>query len=364
MQHEYNLTPRDLIGMRAAAGEIGIEIELEGRGLPRQIDREGVWTHHDDGSLRNGGAEYVLTVPVARDRVRAALELIPPALAKSTPNASHRTSVHVHVNVQNMTFREIFSYMTVYYIFEDYLVDWCGEDRVGNLFCLRLRDAEWMLHHIRQCVRDNDLRAIPQDNVRYSALNVLAAFRYGSLEFRSLRGTTDIDLIERWVNILLKIKDFSARFERPSDVMVEFSRMGEREFARECFGEEILREIGYPKHSYDIWHTVRLAQDLAYACPRGWEIQKVTKKAKTPRVDNGVRYEGIVFDDEADGVRVALNNAGIRNNPWVGGGIELGRMRIIRNRDGQTEARRVAPGEIGPGLRYEINRLDEIEEVR
>ncbi len=61
---------------------------------------------------------------------------------------SGRAGVHVHVNCQELNIIQLYNFITLYLIFEDSLVKWCGPDRVGNLFCLRAKDAEWLLFNL------------------------------------------------------------------------------------------------------------------------------------------------------------------------------------------------------------------------
>ena len=65
---------RELIGCRDAAGEVGIEIELEGHGLPR-MDFE-YWRAERDGSLRGEAVELVLKKPCKRNIVRRVLRVV------------------------------------------------------------------------------------------------------------------------------------------------------------------------------------------------------------------------------------------------------------------------------------------------
>src|ERR1700721_908895 len=55
-------TISELMGMKSPGGRWGIEVKLEGRGATERIP-EG-WVPHNEGSLRNGGVEYVLPHPL------------------------------------------------------------------------------------------------------------------------------------------------------------------------------------------------------------------------------------------------------------------------------------------------------------
>ena len=82
----------------------GIEVEVEHVPNPR-IDGTTYWTMTTDGSLRNDGVEFV-SLPIRMDQIEGALK----QLQTNLPNDhefSPRTSVHVHMNVRDMTITQI-----------------------------------------------------------------------------------------------------------------------------------------------------------------------------------------------------------------------------------------------------------------
>src|SRR3546814_18812942 len=95
-----------------------------------------------------------------------------------------------------LTMTQLYSFMTVYLILENVLVGWCGHSRCGNLFCLRASDAEWLLTSIRAAAEGRTFKhSLHSDNLRYASMNVKALGDYGSLEFRAMRGTREMDWI-------------------------------------------------------------------------------------------------------------------------------------------------------------------------
>ena len=125
----------------AVAGEIGIEIEMEGQMLPHI--GSNTWRSEADGSLRGESIEYVLKKPVAREQVAKVLTQLQDMLAKdgAVLEPSNRCGVHVHVNAQQYTFLQVMNIVVLYLMFEDILTKFCGQHREGNYFCLRARDA-------------------------------------------------------------------------------------------------------------------------------------------------------------------------------------------------------------------------------
>jgi len=191
---KYNETVRSIYGLPQVKGEVGIEIELEGKKV-LQDNVPPYWVFHVDGSLRGESAEYVLSKPIARDRVPEALDTLFKTLkAHGTRirDDSPNTSVHVHLNVQEWTLKKVYNLITTWYIFEKMLVQWCGEEREGNLFCLRGADAEVLLQRLASAVRYSKFQYIVDaDGLRYSALNPTSMGKFGSIEIRSLAGVYD-----------------------------------------------------------------------------------------------------------------------------------------------------------------------------
>lgn len=222
------------LSAKDAKGEIGIEIECEGTHLfnaPIQY-----WGCHTDGSLRDTAGhppvEYVLKKPLPRSEIPDALTYLTSKLkqANSKVNDSHRSSVHVHVNCQQMTVKEIVNFICLYLFFEHALVEFSGQERVGNLFCLRAKDAQYWVRNIVQGLRDGNFANVYHEAYRYTSCNTASLAKFGSLEFRSMRGTVDQALIQSWVDLLCLIRDRSAEFSDPLKMYEKYSTMEPMEF--------------------------------------------------------------------------------------------------------------------------------------
>jgi hypothetical protein len=260
-------------------GEIGVEIEVEGRNLPRgEIDG---WVLHEDGSLRGESAEYVFRGPASRKDYTERLSTLSRIFTESGSiiNQSYRTSVHVHLNVQDWLIRHIYNNIFLYTIFEDCLSNIAGKDRSGNIFCLRAKDAEYYLHNIRNAIITDNIGLIAEDNMRYSAVNTASLFRHGSLEFRQFRGTVDMELIQEWIEILLRLRDVSVEYPNPISLVQDVSLKGPIEFASKVFSNEIINQFpdGW---ALTIDENTRLIQHAAYA--HEWlETPQIEEKKKT-----------------------------------------------------------------------------------
>lgn len=223
-----------IIGCKSTKGMFGIEIEAEGQHL-RAVDND-VWKTVPDGSLRgefpDQAAEFVLQRPLDKRYILNALD----ALIEEQKNArfafSLRTSVHVHMNVQQLTEVQLGNVIYTYLLLEELLVEYCGQTRKANRFCLRLQDAEG-LSPVLQMLYTQGLAQAKRgmnDNVRYASINLAAIPKYGSLEFRAMRGNLDRDVLNTWISALDNIREFAVNQPSPAAIYELYGNTSYEEF--------------------------------------------------------------------------------------------------------------------------------------
>lgn len=226
-------------------GIFGIEIEVEGAAL--NIPRNPYWKVDHDGSLRANPecVEYVLRQPLKYDDSILALEYLNQQHEDngSVLNWSYRCSTHVHVNVQAEEVLTVLRLAYIYYIFENLLVKWSGNEREGNRFCLRLQDSYEISQTIAN-VFSEPFEHIDENRIRYAALNFASLRKYGSVEFRSLSGTTDKARIDKWLKMLLAILQAARLDQSVSDIFYN-SREDLNSYGKKVFGEELFQELYY-----------------------------------------------------------------------------------------------------------------------
>lgn len=273
-----------ILGSKLVKGDVGIEIEMEGKHLPSN-DVVAPWTYHIDNSLRPppGGmtAEYVLANPIPFDKVPAALKGLWDQIKKNKGVIveSNRTSVHVHLNVQEFFLNRLTSFLALYFIVEEILSEWCGEYRVGNLFCLRAKDASAIASYIKNFIMTDGEGPI-QEFLHYAAMNANALKKFGSLEVRTLRGTSDPTVILDWVEILERLYTLSEEYPDPRDICASLSSVGAIAFFENIMGPKlsVLRDginMSDGEIADSILQGVRIAQDLCYC--RDWSLYKPMK---------------------------------------------------------------------------------------
>jgi hypothetical protein len=211
----------DLLGRKTFKGCLfGVEVEVEGVGLPRGVDKFAVV---QEGSLRavDGeiGREFVFRKPMNFEQSLEALTNLKGALDGSKRVVfSERTSVHVHVNVTDMTLPQWFTFLFLWVLYEEAMINYCGDSRKGNLFCLSSRDAEGLMFTLERCAREGHIQYL-NDDVRYSAVNTAATNKYGSVEFRSMRGTMDLDVLGTWLATLQAMRDKAIEISSPKKLI-------------------------------------------------------------------------------------------------------------------------------------------------
>lgn len=297
---------------------MGIEVELEGLNLPK-VDSKG-WYSKADGSLRatrdkegnmHNPLEYILRSPVAHKSVEDKLEGLKTLLKGSTIELSNRCSVHVHLNTAGMALREVYTWLCVYYILEDLLIEYCGEDRKGNLFCLSGTDAEFVVQQLANASSGaRHYQELNNQHLKYAACNIYALVEHGSLEFRAHGGIEDPRVIKPWVDILMQVREGSKGFKSPKDVVENFSLLGPMGFLKRVLGEHHRHFQWKPRLEQRLWDGVRLAQDIAWSVD--WEEPKKGEaKAKPvhaeaeiwdPNHPNLIRH-GMYSNDSPDALR-------------------------------------------------------------
>jgi hypothetical protein len=157
--------------------------------------------------------------PRSLDETITCLNSLKDALSNSTYYETPRAGVHVHVNVQNVNVVQLYNIILSTYLLETILTRYCGAYREGNLFCLRVCDAEYQATVVEEAVTKNSLSVLSTDMIRYSALNLNSLSKYGSIEYRAMRSTADFDVLKVWCRVLYNIRQESLTFETPLDVV-------------------------------------------------------------------------------------------------------------------------------------------------
>lgn len=225
---------QNVIGCRAQTGDVGVEIEMEADRIPNSEYVSKHWRVEHDPSLRGESAEFVLKKPLAIKDLGAAFTELSAAMhiAKTSVRPTYRAGVHVHVNVQDLTPKQLITYIATYLMLEEVLITFCDKTRLGNHFCLRMSDASYSLDVITSAILASNLSSLNTEDIRYASINITSLFKYGSIEFRALESTTDFNRIKTWAEILHHLKEFAKTVNNPTDLLGQASEQGFVEFAK------------------------------------------------------------------------------------------------------------------------------------
>ena len=191
------LAPADEVWKIASGEVIGIEIEVE-----NQIHRRpsnSVWTVVEDGSLRNGGIEFI-SKPIGAGWAPAALHHLFTQDLDNGMCFSPRTSTHVHVNVQDLTQEQVIDLVMVYALFEKALYRFVGKSRWKNIYCTPITETNYL--PLLGDMRMN----VPWE--KYTGLNLCPISTKGTLEFRHMHGTPDVKKLCLWIDLITRLKGY------------------------------------------------------------------------------------------------------------------------------------------------------------
>jgi hypothetical protein len=231
----------ELLGVKRVRNKVfGVEIEVEGNNFP-PVSADTNFKTELDGSLR-AGIEYVSLEPKLDKDMKKDVENLQRIFDKTKAVIvdSPRAGVHIHINCQELTMLQFYTFLTLYYILENSIIRNCGKARVGNLFCLRLEDAMQIKGVITNAAADRNIFNLnTRGQYRYGALNMDSLFSYGSVEFRALRTPTNLNIINDWIDFFSILYDSSLDFANPTSVIEEVSKVGYKEFLKTVLKDKI-----------------------------------------------------------------------------------------------------------------------------
>lgn len=187
--------------MPSAERLVGLELEIENFD-PEAEQRFPGFHFEADGSLRNsaeGIGIEAITAPVAISSAIGLLSVFYKKFEITESNYTERCSTHVHVNVMDMTADQLACLCLLYQATERLLFEYAGTDRAQSIFCVPWCQSGLTYNYVQKLI------ASPgrvKEWQKYSALNLLPVATQGSVEFRHLGGTCDLNKIKGWLAII------------------------------------------------------------------------------------------------------------------------------------------------------------------
>lgn len=195
----------------------GMECEIEGVRdyAVNSVSKLG-WGVTEDGSLRNGGREFIST-PFSCDRLIEAYKGLhsPGMLVQDTrfDPFSERTSIHVHVNCLDVETSKVKDILMWYALFEPYFFMMVKPERKDNIHCVQLNQTTLPEFYKRP------LEVLTGKWTKYTALNLLPLKELGTIEFRHMHGTNDAVLVESWVRTLKNLWEYGQKVPMTAHIM-------------------------------------------------------------------------------------------------------------------------------------------------
>lgn len=170
-----------------------------------------------DGSLRNGGVEFVTAGGLGGERLYAAFERITRMLETQVDyDASFRCSTHMHINMCDFMVPQVAKFLIAYAACEPVLFALCGNYRRSSNFCVPVADSLPFHKTLISTLYEDTIktRASARLTQKYTAMNLQPLFgsdrvrAIGTVEFRGGRPMTTMTDFLLQANLLLSIKHF------------------------------------------------------------------------------------------------------------------------------------------------------------
>lgn len=258
----------DVVIERSPKTLVGIEIELENfvgtnsssSSLAAKLSGllSQVWRTEQDGSLRNGGVEW-LTRPIPGEDTAKALLMLQNHLSifYKTTAPSYRCGTHIHVDVRDFTVAQLINLCILYVLFENYFYAKSG-NRWRNIYCVPVRASPGQsgLEYLFKLLQIKnptyrELRAAMKKFKKYLAFNLCPIGNYskdhghpngkglGTIEFRHHEGCSDPQKLTEWVRLILCLHHSASSFTSQEIKDIVFgmnNRANYLEFANKVFG--------------------------------------------------------------------------------------------------------------------------------
>jgi hypothetical protein len=113
------------------------------------------------------------------------------------------------MNVQDCTVAEVKSMALLYQIFERLLFNYVGNERGENIFCVPWYTSGMTPLFVNKLT--NNFDGVARNWQKYSALNLLPMRDKGTIEFRHLHGTCDVQYIMRWIRLITSMRSYAKK---------------------------------------------------------------------------------------------------------------------------------------------------------
>lgn len=382
---------------------LGLELEIEG--CPRdtlwyQTNLEKLWEVKTDGSLRglnngnnnvDGNAFEFISKPSQLKILIPELKTFFDTTKFKEENFSDRCSVHVHSNITNLTVHQVGTLFLTYSVVEDVLFKFINYFRVENprgayrdtnIYCVPWNQCRLTYDMMNKIFADAEYAF--RNWQKYTALNILPSRTLGTVEWRHMHGTADMEKLTRWLNIIGRI--FKYAVETPFEDAVEtIKRLNDNSAYQQYFTSVFGDYLPYtPEYAKKLESGVVLAKYAMFNL-KDYTVKVKEKPATKSLYDyaNDVQAMGAIVEDLAGlapgGFIAGLDRQQMQNAvpqpaparaevriPDRAGVVEPQRIRVAARagRVAQEQDRRLVRGLVYPLLRGMLSNNILIEPAR
>tara|TARA_Y100000401_G_scaffold11824_2_gene8101 strand:+ start:2997 stop:4820 length:1824 start_codon:yes stop_codon:yes gene_type:complete len=220
----YSPLPRSYSAKSAFDTFVGIESEVitESEGASEYIDEDREVPRYfrvvDDGSLNQGGVEFVTRKPIIGTDVDRALDELEEAHQIEWNTVDSSCGLHIHMNALDMGFKEIKSLLMIMSRIQNVIYDSIPNNRRDTSYARvitmtpkEIAKIDTLGHLITSYygMVDSVISDNKYNEARYIGTNIHARFYLGSIEFRYHEGTIRANHIKEWIMFLNKIMSSS-----------------------------------------------------------------------------------------------------------------------------------------------------------
>jgi len=251
---------------------LGIEVECEDIAGKFQNYGNAIWPFKSDGSLRQGGLEFV-SLPLPVPVVRSAIALLLTEIYSRTdnPGFSWRTSTHAHLECRNLSLEELRILILLHFLFEEKLFTFAHSGRRDtNIFCTPIsRSFFYGLSDVANAKTTDQFmlgfQYLKTNWHKYSSLNINHLYDFGTLEFRHMRGCGDPEKLGTWIKLLITLYNSAHQIsleELTESVYKLNTTSSYRSFTERVFGEELSEVLEVPSSRVQMSRGVSLLKEI------------------------------------------------------------------------------------------------------
>lgn len=280
-----------------------------------------------DGSLRGNAYEFI-SKPMRSEEALPALTKYFELTKFTAANYSDRCSVHVHVNCTDLEPSTVANVAILYTLVEEILFTFVGGNRDSNIYCIPWNQCRSHLDLVRRFLDD------PGSTLRrwskYTALNLLPLAKLGTIEFRQMHGTADIEKLTTWVNLIGSLFKVAKEYEL-NDLIAEVTQLNSNSHYEAFFNRMVSGLL-----PYDEVYRPKMEEGVIFA-----KYSLISMNApKKPTLKAATTAGGVVFQDVEANALIQNPAAEIR---WDA----LARAAFEQNNAQQA----VRAAQVEPGLR-------------